>query len=173
LHDKGMTYAQIGNKYGVSRQSVQNLLRRTYGAPGRRPVDKPRDAVHMAEVRVHEAVHEAAMARLDAVCDELNLIGSSRPTLSALCRELMAEPLDAEAFPQLDQPFASNPPGSRKGAVQVVRWRDNWGRFSDAQTAIHERGYSVSQVVEHRLRSFALSGKLPGVLRYHQTGDET
>jgi hypothetical protein len=127
----------------------------------------------MAEVRIHTAVHEAAIARLDAVCDELALVGSSRPTLSAVCREMVRTPLDAEEFEQLPSPFTSSPPGSHGGDTQVVRWRDNWGKFRAAQAEMHARGYSVSQVIEKRLKQFALTGTLPGALSYYQVEDGT
>lgn len=170
---EGLTFRQIGQRFNMTRQAAQLAYRRAGGVTDRQwPVDKHPDDVHMAEVRVHEDVHAAAVARLTAICDDVELVGSSRPTLSAVCRELIRQPLLRREFPQLAQPFTSSPPGSHGGNVQVVRWRDNWGRFSAAQTRMHARGYSVSQVIEKRLRHFALSGKLPGALRYHQQGDE-
>lgn len=172
LHDGGLTYQQIADQYHVSRQSVQNMVRRTYGAPGRRAVRKSKDSVHMAEVRVKENVHAAATARLASIIDQLKLVGSSKPTLAAICREIIQIPLSQSDFPKLPQPFASSPPGSMGGAAQVVRWRDNWGRYSAAQRRIHRRGYSVSEVIDKRLEQFARSGELPGQLRHHQTGDE-
>lgn len=168
-----LSFREIGEQLGMTRQAAQLAYRRAGGETDRQwPVDKDSAEVHTAEVRVHEDVHAAATARLISVCDELDLIGSSRPTLAAVCRELVRVPLGRKEFPQLAEPFTSSPPGSHGGRTQVVRWRDNWGRFSAAQASMHERGYSVSQVIEQRLKQFALSGKLPGRLRHHQTGDD-
>ena len=176
LKDKeGLSFRQIGARLHITRGAAQLAYRRAGGGADRQwPVKKDPDEIHMAEVRVHEDVHAAATAQLAVICDTAGLVGSSRPTLSAVCRELMRLPLDDEEFPQLPQPFTSSPPGSIGGHAQVVRWRDNWKIFSAAQTAIHARGYSVSQVIDERLERFARSGELPGALRHHQTtGDET
>jgi hypothetical protein len=171
--DEKLSFREIGKRFYMTRQAAQLAYRRAGGGANRQwPVKKDPDAVHMAEVRVHEDVHAAAVARLAAICDDAELVGSSRPTLSAVCRELMRQPLLKREFPQLDTPFTSSPPGSHGGDTQVVRWRDNWGRFSRAQERMHARGYSVSQVIEKRMKQFALSGKLPGALRSHQAGDE-
>lgn len=173
LKAEGLSFREIGNLFHMTRQAAQLAYRRAGGDTDRQwPVKKDPTDVHMAEVRVHDDVHTAAVARLSTICDELGLIGSSRPTLSAVCRELMQQPLRKADFPKLPAPFTSSPPGSHGGNTQVVRWRDHWGRFSTAQKRMHTRGYSVSQVVEKRLRDFALSGKLPGALRYYQAGDE-
>lgn len=170
---EGLTFRQIGEALGMTRQGAQIAYRRAGGSTDRQwPVNKPDDAVHTAEVRVAEKVLNAAAARLEVVCDQLQLVGSSRPTLAAVCRELIREPLDDETFPQLDQPFSSNPPGALGATAQIVRWRDVWGTYRAAQAAIHERGYSVSQVIDGRLEKFARTGALPGVLRHYQIGDD-
>jgi hypothetical protein len=172
LKAAGMTFREIGEKFNMTRQAAQLAYRRAGGQTDRQwPVEKPADSVHTAEVRVHRDVHVAAMARLSVLCDELGLVGSSRPTLAALCREMVRQPLGRQ-FKKRPQPFTSSPPGTHGGDTQVVRWRDHWGHFSTAQKRMHERGYSVSEVIEHRLRAFAVSGKLPGGLRHLQTGDE-
>jgi hypothetical protein len=169
----GLSFRQIGERLNMTRGAAQLAYRRAGGETGRQwPVEKPADSMHMAEVRVSEDVHDAATARLAAICDELGLVGSSRPTLSAVCRELIRLPLGRKDFPKLATSFTSSPPGSIGGAAQVVRWRDNWGKYSEAQKLIHGRGYSVSQVIDKRLRQFALSGELPGPLRSFQSGDE-
>jgi hypothetical protein len=173
LKAAGKSFREIGAQFHMTRQAAQLAYRRAGGQTDRQwPVTKDPNDDHMVEVRVHEDVHAAAVARLTVICDEAGLIASSRPTLSAVCRELLRQPLLRREFPQLAEPFTSSPPGSHGGPTQIVRWRDIWGRFSTAQNKIHHRGYSVSQVIEKRLREFALSGKLPGALRGHQTGDE-
>jgi DNA-binding CsgD family transcriptional regulator len=170
---EGLSFREIGERFHITRQAAQLAYRRANGKTDRQwPVTKNPGDVHMAEVRVHQDVHAAAVARLATICDEAGLVGSSRPTLSAVCRELIRQPLHKKDFPKMAEPFSSAPPGSHGGDTQVVRWRDNWGKFGAAQAKIHQRGYSVSQVIEKRLRQFALSGKLPGALRYYQTGDE-
>lgn len=172
-NEEGLSFREIGERIGMTRGGVQIAYRRAGGETNRQwPVEKPDDAEHMAEVRVAQKVLDAAAARLDVVCDELQLIGSSRPTLAAVCRELIRQPLDDESFPQLEQPFTSNPPGALGAPAQILRWRDVWGPYRRAQAAIHARGYSVSQVIDKRLEQFARIGTLPGVLRHYQTGDD-
>lgn len=171
--EAGKSWAEIGDELGRARQSVQRRWRTLTGQTGRQwPGRKSDSPTHTVEVRVNSKVHTAALMRLAAVCDELDLVGSSRPTLSAVCRELIRTPLDDETFPQLDEPFVTRLPGSIGGTAQVVRWRDSWATYSAAQDQIHERGYSVSQVVDARLKQFARSGQLPGKLRHYQAGDD-
>lgn len=165
---KGYSYAEIGAKLGRARQSVQRRARQLMGTPDRRwPATKEPNAVHTAEVRVRRAVNRAALARLD----ELAAKGLGRYTMRELCRRAALLPLDDENFPALDKPFTSAPPGSRGGREAVtLRWETRWGEFETAQKAIHARGYSLSEVVEQRLKHFAKTGDIPPDPRINTDG---
>jgi len=158
MRAQGLSYTAIGKKLHMTRQAVQQRYKRAGGDIARQwRVDKPPNAVHTAEVRVLQQVNDAALARLDTMAEQ----GLGRYTMRELCRRSALLPLDDEQFPQLDAEFSGASPGSRGGELQVLRWQTRWAEFSTAQEAIHKRGYSLSQVIEARLKVFALSGVVP------------
>jgi hypothetical protein len=155
---EGWTFREIGDSLGITRQAAQLAYRRAGGETDRQwPVEKAADAVHQPEVRVRKVVNTAALARLAQISAE----GLGRYTLRELCRRFALLPLGQREFPPLDAPFTSSPPGSRTGETITLRWETRWAEFEAAQKLIHQRGYSLSEVIEKRLRQFALTGEIP------------
>jgi len=168
------SFAEIGQALGISRQRACTLYNRarTGNTAMGRTLNKDPYAEHIADVRVNDTVHAAAMARIDAMAQaELDAMQRDavvppsllrgRPiALAELCRRIVGQPLDPEEFPQ-KTPFRGRRPGSRRNPGQVVRFRTVWGWYSKRYDEIHARGYSVAEVVEDGLKKFARTGVIP------------
>lgn len=157
------SFTEIGERFNMSRQRANALYRQAMsGRPTQdrvgRIVEKDDDAVHMADVRVDAVVHAAAVARLDDMEPQPHT--PSRIPLAELCRRIIGQDLDPEAYPQL-RPYRGTPPGSAPADTQVVRFRTVWGWYRVRRDAIHARGYSLTEVVENGLKAFARSGEMP------------